>query len=51
MELTINNLIKLVLAAIVIVVVILGIYLIMSSYVIPYFKGIGFGLIQYLIRK
>ena len=42
MELTINNLIKMVIAMLVIVLVIAGIYLGMKSYVIPYFSGIGF---------
>ena len=54
MELTINNLIKMVIAALVIVVVIVGIYFAMSSYIIPYFKGIGFGgekIILGLIKK
>ena len=41
-ELTINTLIKIVLASAVLVVVILGIYFGMKSYVIPYFSGIGF---------
>ena len=43
MELTINNLIKMVIAGVVIVIVILGIYFGMRNYVIPYFSGIGFG--------
>ena len=43
MELTINNLIKIVIAAIIIAVVVLGIYFEMSNYIIPYFKGFGFG--------
>jgi len=42
-ELTINNLIKIIIAGIVIVVVILGLYFAMTSYVIPFFKGLGFG--------
>jgi len=42
-ELTINKLIKLILAGVVIVVVILGLYFAMTSYVIPFFKGLGFG--------
>ncbi|MDP3026930.1 MAG: hypothetical protein Q8N63_04425 [Nanoarchaeota archaeon] len=43
MELTIDNLIKIAIAAVVIAVMILGIYFAMSSYVIPFFKGLGFG--------
>ena len=43
MELTINNLIKIIIAGVVIAVVILGIYFAMSSYVIPFFRGLGFG--------
>ncbi len=42
-ELTINKLIKIILAGVVIVVVILGLYFAMTSYVIPFFKGLGFG--------
>tara|TARA_Y100000034_G_scaffold119304_1_gene160961 strand:- start:702 stop:1127 length:426 start_codon:yes stop_codon:yes gene_type:complete len=42
MELTTNNLIKIIIAVFVIVVVITGIYLGMRNYVIPYFTGIGF---------
>ena len=42
MELTTNNLIKIIIAVFVIVVVIAGIYLGMRNYVIPYFSGIGF---------
>lgn len=42
-QLTISKLIKLILAGVVIVVVILGIYFAMTSYVIPFFKGLGFG--------
>ncbi len=42
MELTINNLIKMVIASVVIVVVILGVYFSMKAYVIPYFSGISF---------
>jgi hypothetical protein len=42
MELTTNNLIKMVIAVLVIVLIILGLYLGMKSYVIPYFSGIGF---------
>lgn len=42
-ELTINKLIKLILAGVVLVVVILGLYFAMTSYVIPFFKGLGFG--------
>jgi len=42
-ELTINKIIKMILAAVVLVVVILGLYLAMTSYVIPFFKGLGFG--------
>lgn len=42
-ELTISNLIKMIIAGVVIVVVILGLYFAMTSYVIPFFKGLGFG--------
>ena len=42
-ELTINNLIKMIIAGVVIVVVILGIYFGFKNYVIPFFEGIGFG--------
>ena len=42
-DLTISKLIKLVLAGIVIVVVILSLYFAMTSYIIPFFKGFGFG--------
>lgn len=41
-ELTINKLIKIIIAGVVIVVVILGLYFAMTSYVIPFFKGLGF---------
>lgn len=43
MELTINNLIKIVIAGVVIVLMILGIYLGMKEYIIPFFRDIGFG--------
>jgi len=43
MELTINNLIKMAIAGVVIVVMILGIYLGMREYIIPFFRDIGFG--------
>jgi hypothetical protein len=42
MELTINNLIKMVIAVLVIVVVIGGLFMAMKSYVLPYFAGLGF---------
>jgi len=42
MELTINNLIKMAIAVLVIVLVITGIFIGMKNYVIPYFSGIGF---------
>jgi hypothetical protein len=42
MELTTNNLIKMVIAVLVIVLIILGLYMGVKSYVIPYFSGIGF---------
>ena len=42
MELTTDNLIKIVLGVFVIVALVLGIYFAMNSYVIPYFSGIGF---------
>ena len=51
MELTINNLIKIVVAAVVIAVVVLGVYFVMSNYIIPYFKGFGFRVVQDLINK
>ncbi len=43
MELTINNLIKIIIAVLVITVLILGIYSGFKSYIIPYFGGFGFG--------
>ncbi|MDD5191839.1 MAG: hypothetical protein PHH54_04155 [Candidatus Nanoarchaeia archaeon] len=42
MELTTENIIKIALGVFVIVMLILGIYLAMRSYIIPYFSGIGF---------
>jgi len=42
MELTTDNLIKIIIGVFVIVVVVLGVYFAMKSYVIPYFSGIGF---------
>lgn len=42
MELTINNLIKIIIAVFVIVVVIFGIYSGMRNYILPYFSGLGF---------
>ncbi len=42
-DLTISKLIKMVVGGFVIVVVILGLYFAMTSYVIPFFKGLGFG--------
>jgi len=42
MELTVNNLIKMSIAVLVIVLVITGIVIGMKNYVIPYFSGIGF---------
>ena len=42
-DLTISKLIKLIIAGVVLVVVILGLYFSMTSYVIPFFKGLGFG--------
>ncbi len=41
-ELTINTLIKIVLASVVMIIVILGVYAGVRYYVIPYFSGIGF---------
>ena len=41
MELTINNVIKIVIGVVVIAVVVLGIYLGMTNYIIPYFQGLG----------
>jgi len=43
MELTIDNIIKIAIGVFVIVAVVLGIYLAMNSYIIPFFKGLGFG--------
>lgn len=42
-DLTISKLIKLIIAGVVLVVVILGLYFAITSYVIPFFKGLGFG--------
>jgi hypothetical protein len=42
-ELTIDNLIKIIIAAIVIIAFILGIYFAMTNYIFPFFKGFGFG--------
>ena len=42
-ELTINNIIKMIIAVFVLVAVIGGIYLGFKSYVIPFFDGLGFG--------
>ncbi len=42
-DLTISKLIKIVMGGFVIVVVILGLYFAMTSYVIPFFEGLGFG--------
>jgi hypothetical protein len=42
MELTIENIIKIAIGVFVIAAVVLGIYLAMNSYVIPFFKGLGF---------
>jgi hypothetical protein len=41
-ELTIETLIKIVIGVVVLVAVILGLYLSMTTYVIPFFKGFGF---------
>lgn len=41
--LTISKLIKMVMGGFLIVVVILGLYFAMTSYIIPFFKGFGFG--------
>ena len=43
MDLTINNLIKIVIAVVVIAIVIFTIYYGMSNYIIPYFTGVSFG--------
>jgi len=51
MELTINNLIKMIIAVIVIVLVVAALYFAMKSYIIPYFKGISFGIKYVLIKK
>lgn len=42
-ELTINQIIKIIIVVFVIVVVVGGIYLAFKEYIIPYIKGIGFG--------
>jgi len=42
-QLTISKLIKIVMGGFVLVVVILGLYFAMTSYIIPFFKGFGFG--------
>lgn len=42
-ELTIDNLIKIIIGAVVIAVVILGIYFSFRNYIIPFFGGFGFG--------
>ena len=42
MELTINNLIKIAIGVLVLVIVIGGLFFAMKSYVLPYFAGIGF---------
>jgi hypothetical protein len=49
MELTINNLIKILIAVFVIVIVIFGIYTAFSSYIVPYFNGITFNKTSKLI--
>lgn len=41
-QLTINNLIKIIIAVIVIVIVIVAVYFVMSNYIIPYFTDLGF---------
>ncbi len=51
MELAINNLIKMIIAVIVIVLVVAALYFAMKSYIIPYFKGFGFELNYVLIKK
>lgn len=51
MELAINNLVKIGIAVVVIVLVIFGLYMSMRNYIIPYFKGISFGMIGVLIDK
>ncbi len=42
-ELTISNVIKMIVAILVIAVVVLGVYFGFTNYVIPFFKGLGFG--------
>lgn len=42
MELTTSNLIKIIIGVFIIVLVILGVYIAMKNYIIPYFSGIGF---------
>tara|TARA_Y100000310_G_scaffold343846_1_gene453462 strand:- start:3478 stop:3915 length:438 start_codon:yes stop_codon:yes gene_type:complete len=41
MELTTTNLIKILIAVFVIIAIIIGVYLSMKTYIIPYFKGAG----------
>ena len=48
MELTINNLIKIVIAVVVILLVVAGIYISMRNYVIPFFKGFSFEILRVL---
>jgi len=50
MELTINNLIKIIIAVLVLAVIVIGIYFGFRSYIIPYFEGFSFKLIQGLVR-
>ena len=41
MELTIQNLIKIILGVLVFVIVVLGIYLVFKNYIIDFFKNMG----------
>ncbi len=50
-ELTINNLIKIIIAVVVLIAVILGVYLSFNNYIIPYFKGFDFGMILITTRN
>jgi len=51
MELTTSNLIKMVIALVVIVLIVLGLYFAMRFYIIPYFEGFGFELVYALVNK
>ena len=42
-QLTISQIIKIIIAVFIIAVVVLSVYLAFKNYIIPYFEGIGFG--------